>query len=515
MPDSLDNSTNVSGNDRGLSILLVGKGAREHSLAWKLTQSPSVRHVYVVPGNGGTSGLPNVSNIREVEENDYPGLVALAKALGIGLVVVGPDNAVVDGIESYFKASGIPCFAPTKKAAEIEGSKTFAKDFMKKHNIPTAEYRAFSSYNNAKQYLEDADDARVVIKVDGLAAGKGVILPANKVEALQALREIMIDGKFGHAGQSVIIEEYLEGDEISILSFSDGKTFMSLPPGQDHKRIFDGNRGLNTGGMGVYAPLPFVGPDQMREINRDIIQPTLDGLKAEGRPFKGMLFTGIMMTENGPKVLEYNARFGDPETQTMMMLLAPECDLADVLLACSTGRLDKVSIPILSGYACNVVVAASGYPQSYPKGDTITLSEAPEGVQIFHAGTERSSSGELQTAGGRVFAVAAYAPSLEQAVCLAYRGVKCIQFRGMFYRKDIASRYEPSGTSDRVIADNKWQIKELSGTAKKRFWVRSSRRQWLLLRSVFQLQFLIEMRSTFYNHSDRVSWLQQMHTDWI
>ena len=288
-----------------LKILLVGKGAREHSLAWKLAQSPSVNHVYVVPGNGGTSEIENVSNICSVEANDYPGLVALAKDLDIGLVVAGPDDAVVDGIEGFFRGSelfplplspffalvkwpliaqgGIPCFAPTKEAAEIEGSKGFAKDFMKKYNIPTADYQSFDKHDMAQPYLETVDATRVVIKVDGLAAGKGVVLPTSQDEARQAVQEMMVNDRFGSAGQSVVIEEYLEGDEISILTFCDGKTFQSLPAGQDHKRIFDGNKGPNTGGMGVYAPLSFVTPDDLREFDSVIIQPTLDGLHAEGK----------------------------------------------------------------------------------------------------------------------------------------------------------------------------------------------------------------------------------------
>lgn len=275
---------------------------------------------------------------------------------------------------------------------------------MKKYSIPTADYRSFGSYDDAKRYLDHTCGSRVVIKVDGLAAGKGVILPANQAEAQHTLHEIMVERKFGTAGQSVVIEEFLEGDEISILTFCDGETFVSLPPGQDHKRIFEGNKGLNTGGMGVYAPLPFVGPDQLRDIDRDIIRRTLDGLKAEGihvsslwvtlltilltwqlgRPFTGMLFTGIILTRMGPKVLEYNARFGDPETQTMMMLLAPECDLAAIILACAMGKLGTVSIPLLPGHACNVIVAAGGYPESYSKGDTIELGPFPEGLFSPH-----------------------------------------------------------------------------------------------------------------------------------
>ncbi|KAK4102571.1 putative bifunctional purine Ade1 [Parathielavia hyrcaniae] len=402
----------------GLKILLVGKGAREHSLAWKLTQSPLVRHIYVVPGNGGTGELHNVSNLRSVQANDYPGLVLLAKDLGIGLVVAGPDDAVVDGIEGFFRNTGIPCFAPTKEAAEIEGSKSFAKDFMRKYKIPTASYQPFGNYQDGKRYLKAVDATRVVIKVDGLAAGKGVVLPRSQTEAFDTLREIMVDAKF-----------YLEGDEFSILTFCDGKTFKSFPAGQDHKRIFDGNQGPNTGGMGVYAPQSFVTPDRLREIEHAIIQPTLDGLQAEGalstlsfrRPFTGLLFTGFMMTAEGPRVLEYNARFGDPETQTMMMLSAPECDLAAVLLACCAQRLDSVPIPVLRGFGCNVVVASSGYPESYRKRDIITLAPCPDDVHIFHAGTDRNSNGELTTAGGRVFSVArasSLAEMVEKGLCL-------------------------------------------------------------------------------------------------
>ncbi|CAI6098529.1 unnamed protein product, partial [Clonostachys chloroleuca] len=429
-------------SSNNLKILLVGKGAREHSLAWKLAQSPSVEHIYVVPGNGGTAGMEKVTNVPTAAEDDFPSLVNFAKEHGIGLVVAGPDDAVVNGIAGHFEDAAIPCFAPSKKAAEVEGSKAYSKAFMEKYGIPTASYKAFDNYDDAKAYLESVDCSQIVLKVDGLAAGKGVVLPSNKAEAHEALRSMMVDSKFGSSGQSVVIEELLDGDEISILTFADGTgAFKSLPPGQDHKRILEGNKGPNTGGMGVYAPLAFLTPDDLRIIDQDIIKPTLDGLRAEGRPFSGMLFTGVMMTSKGPKVLEYNVRFGDPETQTMMMLLAPECDLAAVLMACSIKKLQNVadSISVRPGFACNVVVAAGGYPESYRKGDGISLGECPSGIQIFHAGTERTLNGELVTSGGRVLSVAAHAPTLEQAVSLAYEGVKHIQFKDKTYRKDIAA----------------------------------------------------------------------------
>ncbi|KAK3942812.1 phosphoribosylglycinamide synthetase [Diplogelasinospora grovesii] len=424
-----------------MKVLLVGKGGREHALAWKLSTSPSVEHVYVVPGNAGTETLAKTSNITDVAANDYPALVTLSKELSIGLVVAGPDDVACDGIEGYFRDSGIPCFAPSKEAAALEGSKTFAKNFMRRHNIPTASYSSLDNHEHAQAYLDHlflTRDQRVVVKVDGPAAGKGVVLPTTHNEARQAVCDIMLNGKFGSAGKTVVIEEFLEGDEISVLTFSDGKTSKTLPPGQDHKRIFEGNKGPNTGGMGVYAPVPFVTPEMMEEIDTKIIQPTLAGMRSEGRPFVGMLFTGIMLTPSGPKVLEYNVRFGDPETQTMMMLLADDTDFAELLLACAQGRLHEVPVKVKPGYACNVVVAAGGYPDAYRQGDTVTLGDCPPGIQIFHGGTKRE--GSLKTAGGRVFSVAAAGTTLEEAVAAAYQGVKSIHFDGMFYRKDIAAR---------------------------------------------------------------------------
>lgn len=334
---------------------------------------------------------------------------------------------------------------------------------MKKYQIPTAEYHHFDNYDEASQYL-DSINHRVVIKADGLAAGKGVVLPRKKEEAQDFLRNIMVEAKFGPAGQSVVIEDFMVGDEISVLTFSDGKTFKSLPPGQDHKRVFEGGRGPNTGGMGVYAPVDFVSQGQMREINQKILRPTFDGLKAEGeqkkpssceqiqvlmfsigRTFVGLLFTGIMITPSGePKVLEYNARFGDPETQTMMLLLANQ-DLATILLSCVAGELDGTDIQARAGYACNVVVAAGGYPNSYRSGDEISvdpnahLENSSTALQVFHAGT-KLVDGKLVTSGGRVLSVAAYAPTLQGALDSAYTGTKNIQFNNMHFRKDIAAR---------------------------------------------------------------------------
>lgn len=337
----------------------------------------------------------------------------------------------------------------------MEGSKTFSKDFMKRWGVPTASYENFSSYEKAKAYLDSVSHP-VVIKASGLAAGKGVIIPTSKEEAHRALREMMCDREFGSAGDEVVIEELLEGDELSVLSFSDGKTIVSLPPAQDHKRIFDNDEGPNTGGMGTYAPTPFASAEVISYIDREIQQRSVDGMREEGFPFVGVLFTGLMMTKSGPKVLEYNTRFGDPETQSLLALL--ESDLPEVMVACCEGRLDSVDVKVGSKSAATVVVAAGGYPGSYKKGVEMKLDTVPEGmfeclrmergladlspdVVLFHAGTTfDSSDNTLRTSGGRVIASTAVADTLEAAVAKAYKGVEAIRFEGMQYRKDIAGR---------------------------------------------------------------------------
>ncbi|KAF2231581.1 phosphoribosylamine-glycine ligase [Viridothelium virens] len=398
-----------------------------------------IEHVYVVPGNAGTAALYKASNRADTASDDYPGLVVLAKNLQIGLVVVGPDRAVVDGIEGYFRQSGIPCFAPTKEAAELEGSKSFAKDFMRRHNIPTARYENFNDLEAAKRHVLQIG-YRVVIKASGLAAGKGVILPSSTYEAVKALEDILVNRVFGAAGSSVVVEECLEGQEISIHTLSDGTHTWSFPPGQDHKRVHDGDRGLNTGGMGVYTPTPFVTPPMMQDIETLILEPTFEGLRLEGRTFVGCLFSGVMLTSSGPKVLEYNTRFGDPETQSMIPLLDETTGLAEVFLACTQGKLDQVSIKTVPAFACNVVVAARGYPQSYSSGETIEIGKSDTDFIIFHAGT-RIVDGKVTTAGGRVLAVAAVRDTLQDAVHAAYEGINSVKFHGMHYRKDIARRY--------------------------------------------------------------------------
>ncbi|OJJ43791.1 hypothetical protein ASPZODRAFT_135817 [Penicilliopsis zonata CBS 506.65] len=422
-----------------LRVLVVGNGGREHAYAWRLSQSPQVDVVYVAPGNGGT-GLGASEKIQNVnvKGDDYPGLVSFAQKNNVNLVVPGPEAPLVDGIQGYFQAVGIRCFGPSKAAARMEGSKAFSKDFMKRHDIPTAAYENFTEYEAARQYLESVSHS-VVIKASGLAAGKGVIIPTTKEEAHQALREIMLDHQFGAAGDEVVIEEFLEGDELSILTFSDGYTIKSLPPAQDHKRIFDGDQGPNTGGMGCYAPTRIASKEVLEEVDRTIVQPSINGMRKEGFPFVGILFTGLMMTKNGPKVLEYNVRGGDPETQTLLPLLSDDTDLAEVMVACTEHWLDGVTIKVEPKFSATVIGVAGGYPGSYAKGKTITIDATPAETLIFHAGTTLDG-GELKTSGGRVIASTSTASTLEEAVKKSYAGISTIHFEGMFYRKDIAHR---------------------------------------------------------------------------
>ncbi|KAF3926065.1 hypothetical protein ABW20_dc0109353 [Dactylellina cionopaga] len=424
--------------DTPLRVLLVGNGGREHALAWKLAQSDRVEKIIVAPGNGGTAqAVPKTSN-KIISVTNFEALVALALEEKINLVVPGPEVPLVEGIEEHFRKVGILCFGPTKEAARMEGSKTFSKDFMKRHNIPTAEYGNFTNYDEAVNYIKSVPH-NVVVKASGLAAGKGVVVATSKEEALEAVEKIMIGKIFQEAGDEVVIEEFLEGDELSILAFSDGYTIVPLVPAQDHKRIFDGDKGPNTGGMGCYAPTKIAPQSVIDEIAKTILQPTIDGMRREAIPFVGMLFTGVMMTRAGPKVLEYNVRFGDPETQTVLPLLSKDTDLAQIMVACCEHWLDAVKITIEPRFSTTVVVVAGGYPESYAKGEVITLdSLEPEGT-IFHAGT-KDDGGVFKTDGGRVIAINCVADDLESAVKRAYKGVHSINFNKMYYRKDIAHR---------------------------------------------------------------------------
>ncbi|KAI4194217.1 MAG: hypothetical protein LQ350_007901 [Teloschistes chrysophthalmus] len=440
-----------------LRILLIGNGGREHALAWKLSESPKVEKIYVVPGNGGTAdGLRKVSNVNAVKPDDYPGLIAFASGCGVNLVIPGPEVPLVAGIEGYFRKAGIRCFGPTKEAARMEGSKTFSKDFMARWEIPTAAYKNFERYEDARAYMDSISHG-VVIKADGLAAGKGVILPSSKAEAQAALQRIMLDKDFGAAGDKVVIEELLEGQELSFLTFSDGERVVSLPPAQDHKRIYDGDNGPNTGGMGCYAPAPVGTPELIEEVHRKILNPTIQGMRKERFRFVGLLFTGIMVTRDGPKVLEYNVRFGDPECQTLLPLLSADTDLAEIMLACTESALDTVRIKIRDRFAATVVAAAGGYPGPYHSGDIITIdrflsrtasqqdsSASRENTGssdniIFHAGTSLSAD-TWQTSGGRVIAATSTAATLKDAISNAYTLMSTIHFPNMHYRRDIGHR---------------------------------------------------------------------------
>ncbi|KAN0134282.1 aminoimidazole ribonucleotide synthetase [Lactarius tabidus] len=422
-----------------LRILVLGGGGREHALAWKLQQSTLVYQVFVCPGNGGTELSPKVSNLN-LPDPSFQTLVNWAVANDINLVIPGPEQPLVDGVESYFRKVGIPTFGPSALAARMEGSKAFSKAFMTRRAIPTAAFRVFSSsqVDEAIEYVRTCGH-KVVLKASGLASGKGVLIPESTDEAIAGLKEIMVARAFGAAGDEVVIEELLVGPEISVLAFSDGYTIVPLPAAQDHKRIGEGDTGLNTGGMGAYAPAPVATPAIMERITRETLKPTIDGMRREGYPFVGLLFTGFMLTDSGPKVLEYNVRFGDPETEAVMLLLSEDTDLAAVILACVEHRLDSVALTFRPGFAVSVVLASSGYPGSFEKGKTITTGEVPLGVVVFHAGTVKVGD-TVQTSGGRVIAVSAYAPSLQGALDRAYEGVAQVNFDGKVYRRDIGHR---------------------------------------------------------------------------
>ncbi|KAK8858880.1 phosphoribosylamine-glycine ligase [Kwoniella newhampshirensis] len=430
-----------------LSVLLLGAGGREHALAFKLAQSKRVAKIFVCPGNGGTALMGGkVSNLSLPwgAPPAFSTIVEWAKFNSINLVVPGPEQPLVDGVELAFRNVGIPVFGPSPSAALLEGSKSLSKEFMARHVIPTAQFRSFIStqYDEAVEYVNSNPFAsgRVVIKASGLAAGKGVLIPETTAEAVEALKSVMVDKDFGDAGDEVVVEEYLTGPEISVLAFSDGYTIVPMPAAQDHKRIGEGDTGLNTGGMGAYAPAPVATKEIMESCLKDALEPTIKGMRLDGYPFVGMLFTGFMITPEGPKVLEYNVRFGDPETQALMLLLDDETDLAEVMLACVERRLDSVKLGYKEGYAVSVVLASEGYPGSYPKGVAMTINpEMPSGVQVFHAGTAIKDDTGV-TDGGRVLAVCASASSLRGAVDLAYQGVDQVDFSGKTYRRDIAYR---------------------------------------------------------------------------
>ena len=419
-----------------MNILLIGSGGREHALAWKISQSPLTEKLYAVPGNPGIAEFAEC--ISGVSTEDNEAIVALAKEKNIGLVVVGPEVPLVNGVVDALSAAGIKAFGPTGDAAEIEGSKVYAKVIMRRYKIPTAKSEVFGDVARARVYVRQMRQP-FAVKADGLAAGKGVILTKTVDEAVAAVDCLMEDKHFGDAGNRVVIEELMEGEEASVLAFTDGETIVPMPAAQDHKRVNDGDEGPNTGGMGAYAPAPVMTPELSERVMEEILKPTVEGMKKEGRPFKGCLYAGLMITANGPKVVEFNARFGDPETQVVLPLL--KSDLVEIMLACVDGKLAETKVEWSDEAAVSVVMASGGYPGDYEKGKIITgIGDAEkEGTTVFHAGTAKRDN-EVITAGGRVLNVVGVAKDIRGALSKAYEGVEKISFDGVHYRKDIAHR---------------------------------------------------------------------------
>jgi phosphoribosylamine--glycine ligase len=419
-----------------MKVLVVGGGGREHTLVWKFNQSPRVEKVFCAPGNAGTA-LEGTNVPIDVE--DIPALVDFAKKEGIGLTAVGPEMPLTLGIVDAFEAAGLRVFGANRAAAEIEGSKVFTKDLLKKYNIPTGDYQVFTDPGEAKAYIDQLG-APIVVKADGLAAGKGAIVCQTVEEAYTAVDTCMVDREFGEAGDTVVVEEFLVGEEASFLAFSDGKTVLPLATSQDHKPIFDGDKGPNTGGMGAYSPAPVVTDDLFDQAMNEVMIPTVNAMAAEGRPYKGVLYAGLMIKDGRARVLEFNARFGDPEAQPLLMRM--DGDLVEVMEACIDGTLDQVTLNWQDDATICVVMASGGYPGSYDKGEVISgIEDADqlEGVKVFHAGTAQKD-GQVVTAGGRVLGVTARGADIPQAIERAYDAVKLIKWNGAQYRTDIGAK---------------------------------------------------------------------------
>ena len=428
-------------------ILIIGSGGREHAIGWKIKQSENCGELYFAPGNAGTEEIG--TNI-DIKATNIKALIKFVKKEKIDLTLAIPDDPLALGIVDEFQKKGLRIFGPTKAAAQLESSKAFAKNFMQKHNLPTAKFKIFTDFDKALEYL-NTQELPIVIKASGLALGKGVIIAQTQEEAEKALKDILVKKVFGEAGSEVVIEEFLTGPEISVHAFSDGKNYSIFPVSQDHKRIGEGNTGPNTGGMGTIAPLSFVDEKLFKNIEDIIVAPTLSGMNMDGNIFSGIIYPGLILTSNGPKILEYNARFGDPETETYMRLL--ETDLLQIINACIDRELDKIEIRWKATFACTVILASGGYPGPYEKGKIISgIREAParnafsiadaggekEGnVIIFHAGTKYDENNNLVTNGGRVLGVNAIGTSLEEALSRTYKAISKISFEGMQYRRDI------------------------------------------------------------------------------
>ncbi len=415
-----------------MRVLVVGGGGREHAICWKLAQSPKVDKLYCAPGN---AGIAQVAECVPIKATDVDGMVRWAKENGMDFVMVAPDDPLALGMVDTLEAAGIPAFGPRKNAAVIEASKAFSKNLMKKYGIPTAKYETFTDLQKALAYIE-AQGAPIVVKADGLALGKGVTVAQTVEEAKAAARSMMEDKKFGESGSTVVIEECMTGPEVTVLAFCDGEHLVPMLSSQDHKRAYDGNRGPNTGGMGAIAPSPNYTPAVAERCRQEIFLPTVAAMKAEGRPFQGVLYFGLMLTPDGPKVVEYNARFGDPETQPILSLL--DSDLMDIFLACRNGTLDQIDIRWKPGAACCLVLASGGYPVKYQSGYPISgLEEAAKSAAVFHAGTKQGEDGAVLTAGGRVLGITALGKDLPEAISNAYAAAKPVSFQDMHFRTDI------------------------------------------------------------------------------
>lgn len=423
-----------------MTLLLIGSGGREHAILTALAQNPEVTKLYAVPGNGGMAALAEC--VPGIKATELEKIRDFAVAHGVEFAVPAADDPLVAGAVDILEAAGIPCFGPSKAAARIEGSKVFAKGLMKKYGIPTAAYEVFDDAKAAMDYLDSHGTYPVVVKADGLALGKGVLIAQDKAEAQAAVREIMEDKKFGASGSQIVIEEFLTGPEVSVLSFADGKTVAPMVSSMDHKRALDGDRGLNTGGMGVVAPNPFYTPAMAARCMEEIFLPTMEAMTREGASFQGCLYFGLMLTPDGPKVIEYNCRFGDPECQAVLPLL--ETDLLELFRACREGTLAEVDIRWKAGHACCVVLASGGYPVKYETGFSISFGKTG-GALVYHAGTKLLADGTVVTSGGRVLNVVALGNTLGEAVDAAYAAAGQIQFAGAFCRRDIGKRALEAG----------------------------------------------------------------------
>lgn len=418
-----------------MRVLVLGSGGREHALVWKLQASPLVDDIFCIPGNAGISQISKCENL---SLSHFPKIENFILDNKIDLTIVGPEQPLVDGIVDYLSARKLKVFGPVKEAAQLEGSKSFAKNFMKKYGIPTAAFEIFEDYQTALDYLDKITERKIVVKADGLAAGKGSIVCQNLNEARFAVKCLMVDKIFGEAGGEIVIEECMEGEEASLFVIADGKDFVLLSPAQDFKRALDGDNGKNTGGMGSYAPTPVLSQHLIEKTVQGIVKPVLEGLKSEGIMYKGVLYCGLMLTAQGPQVIEFNCRFGDPETQVVLPLL--KSDLMEILLASVDGKLHSQNIELHDGYAVCVIAASGGYPDSYEKGKLIRgLDQMDSGHLLFHAGT-RFENEEYYTDGGRVLGLTGLGSNLPEAVNMAYRGIQKIQFDKIHYRKDIAKR---------------------------------------------------------------------------